>query len=168
MPHCLERKSSLPQSRPFAYSAGTLACDGVSLARLADSYGTPLYVYSASQIVERAGLFQDAFGALPHTVCYAVKANSALGILRLLAAKGCGFDIVSGGELERVIKAAGTKHKAAVGRAVFSGVGKQAWEIDLALGTGILLFNVESEEELDLLAARAAKLKKKARIALRV
>jgi len=157
----------LPQSRPFAYSAGTLACDGVSLAKLADTYGTPLYVYSASQIVERAGLFQDAFG-VPHTVCYAVKANSALGILRLLAAKGCGFDIVSGGELERVIKAAGTRHKAAIGRVVFSGVGKQSWEIDLALETGILLFNVESEEELDLLAARAAKLKKKARIALRV
>ena len=99
-----------------------------------------------------------------HLVCYAVKANSALAILKLLADKGAGFDIVSGGELERVIAAA----PEAAGRVVFSGAGKTAAEIDLALTAGILEFNVESEAELNLLAARAAKLKKKARFALRV
>ena len=97
-------------------------------------------------------------------VCYAVKANSALAILKLLAAQGAGFDIVSGGELERVLAV----DKAVSARVVFSGVGKTAPEIDLALRSGILLFNVESEGELELLAERAARLKKQARIALRV
>jgi diaminopimelate decarboxylase len=114
--------------------------------------------------VERLGLFQQAFAGRDHLVCYAVKANSALAILKLLAERGAGFDIVSGGELERVMAAA----PEAVGRVVFSGVGKTAAEIDLALMAGILEFNVESEAELELLAARARKLKRKARFALRV
>ena len=109
-------------------------------------------------------MFQQALAGRDHLVCYAVKANSALAILKLLADRGAGFDIVSGGELERVLAAA----PEAVGRVVFSGVGKTAAEIDLALKAGILEFNVESEAELELLAARAAKLKKKARFALRV
>ena len=134
------------------------------LERLAKLYGTPLYVYSADQIVERLNLFQKAFAAREHLVCYAVKANSALAIIKLLAAQGAGFDIVSGGELERVLAAA----PEAVNRVVFSGVGKTTAEIDLALKAGILLFNVESEAELDLLGARAAKLRRKARFALRV
>ena len=100
----------------------------------------------------------------PHTICYAVKANSSLAILRLLAQQGAGFDIVSGGELERVRKA----HAPALKKVVFSGVGKQTWEIDLALRANILLFNVESEAELHLLAARAEALGKTARFALRV
>ena len=100
----------------------------------------------------------------PHTICYAVKANSSLAILRLLAKQGAGFDIVSGGELERVRKA----HPPALKKVVFSGVGKQTWEIDLALRANILLFNVESEAELHLLAARATALGKIARFALRV
>ncbi|HXR40534.1 MAG TPA: diaminopimelate decarboxylase [Terracidiphilus sp.] len=139
-------------------------CGKVSLEALAKRYGTPLYVYSADQIVERLGLFQQALKGMERLVCYAVKANSALAILKLLAERGAGFDIVSGGELERVIAAA----PQAVERVVFSGVGKTAAEIDLALKAGILEFNVESEAELALLAERAAKLKRKARFALRV
>jgi diaminopimelate decarboxylase len=153
-------------SRPFRFSGArnTLYCEGVSLEVLAKHYGSPLYVYSADQIVERLRLFQQAFAQREHLVCYAVKANSSLAILKLLADRGAGFDIVSGGELERVIAAA----PEALGRVVFSGVGKTAAEIDRALSAGILEFNVESEAELELLAERARKAKTKARIALRV
>ncbi len=146
-----------------------LCCSGVGLRALAQEFGTPLYVYSGDQIAERARLFQDAFAGRAHTVCYAVKANSALAILRLLGEMGCGFDIVSGGELARVIAAAGPERaRQWCGRVVFSGVGKTAEEIDAALAAGILLFNVESESELELLAARAELLGRKARFALRV
>jgi diaminopimelate decarboxylase len=153
-------------SRPFAYpdAKSALHCGKVSLESLARKYGTPLYVYSADQILERLALFQNAFAARDHLVCYAVKANSALAILKLLAACGAGFDIVSGGELDRVLAAA----PKSVDRVVFSGVGKTSDEIDKALRAGILQFNVESESELDLLADRARKLKTKARFALRV
>jgi diaminopimelate decarboxylase len=155
-----------PSSRPFRYPEPGLAlcCDEVSLETLAQRFGTPLYVYSADQIAQRFSLFQQAFAGRKHLVCYAVKANSSLAILKLLAARGAGFDIVSGGELERVLAAA----PEAVGRVVFSGVGKTAAEIDLALTSGILGFNVESEAELQLLAERARKLKCTARFALRV
>ena len=158
-----------PQSispRPFQHPkpGSALHCGKVSLESLARRYGTPLYVYSADQIAERLSLFQQALAGREHLVCYAVKANSALAILKLLAARGAGFDIVSGGELERVLAAA----PEAAGRVVFSGVGKTAAEIDLALKAGILEFNVESEAELTLLAARARKLKRIARFALRV
>ena len=158
--------SSRNSFRPFhlAGARQTLFCDDVSLEALARQYGTPLYVYSATQIVERLNLFQQAFARREHLVCYAVKANSSLAILKLLAERGAGFDIVSGGELERVVKAA----PKAVGRVVFSGVGKTAAEIDRALAVGILEFNVESEAELELLAARARKLRTRARFALRV
>ena len=136
---------------------------------MAQEFGTPLYVYAGDQIADRARLFQNAFGERPHTVCYAVKANSALAILRLLGEQGCGFDIVSGGELARVIAAAGPERAHDwCGRVVFSGVGKTAEEMDAALAAGILLFNVESEAELELLAARAELLGRKARFALRV
>jgi diaminopimelate decarboxylase len=157
---------SVSSSRPFHHpqQGSALHCCKLSLESLAKRHGTPLYVYSADQIVERLGLFQQALAGRDHLVCYAVKANSALAILKLLADKGAGFDIVSGGELERVIAAA----PEAVGRVVFSGAGKTAAEIDRALAVGILEFNVESEAELNLLAVRAAKLKKKARFALRV
>ena len=155
-----------PSPRPFHHPEpkSALHCGKVSLETLAKRYGTPLYVYSADQIVERLGLFQEALAGREHLVCYALKANSALAVLKLLAAHGAGFDIVSGGELERVLAAA----PEAAGLVVFSGAGKTAAEIDLALKTGILEFNVESEAELAMLAARAAKLKKKARFALRV
>jgi diaminopimelate decarboxylase len=150
--------------RPFAYRNRTLHCDEADLTTLAAEYGTPLYVYSAAQIIERFQLFEQAFANRAHTICYAVKANSSLAILRLLAHRGAGFDIVSGGELERVRKA----HKPALKKVVFSGVGKQIWEIDAALDADILLFNVESEAELHLLAARAEARSKVASFALRV
>ena len=160
------KTSPAPSPRPFVYPepASALHCGKVSLETLAKRHGTPLYVYSADQIVERLGLFQQAFAGRDALVCYAVKANSALAILKLLADRGAGFDIVSGGELERVLAAA----PEAAGRVVYSGVGKTAAEIDLALKAGILEFNVESAAELELLAARAAKLKRMARFALRV
>lgn len=155
-------------ARPFFYPQATAAlhCGKVSVETLAKRFGTPLYVDSADQIVERLRLFQEAFKSRDHLVCYAVKANSSLAILKLLAEHGAGFDIVSGGELERVRVA--LQDGDAMGRVVFSGVGKTATEIDLALAAGILEFNVESEAELTLLAARARKLKRKARFALRV
>jgi diaminopimelate decarboxylase len=161
----LPRKNApQPSPRPFLYRNRSLHCDGVDLAALAEEYGTPLYVYSAQQISHRFQLFEDAFQGKPHTICYAVKANSSLAILRMLARQGAGFDIVSGGELERVRRA----HKPALARVVFSGVGKQVWEIDAALKADILLFNVESEAEIHLLAARAEALGIRARFALRV
>jgi diaminopimelate decarboxylase len=160
----LERTSI--SARPFVYPerGAALACGKVSLETLARKYDTPLYVYSADQIAERLAMFQSALAGRDHLVCYAVKANSALAILKLLAAHGAGFDIVSGGELERVLAAA----PEAAGRVVFSGVGKTAAEIDRALEADILEFNVESEAELELLAARARRMKRKARFALRV
>ncbi|MBT9330231.1 diaminopimelate decarboxylase [Paracidobacterium acidisoli] len=153
-------------ARPFAYSGkdSILCCDGVQLDRLAKKFGTPLYVYSAEQIAGRLKLFQESFAEIPHLICYAVKANSALAILKLLDAQGAGFDIVSGGELERVLAV----NRAAAARVVFSGVGKTAAEMDAALRAGILLFNVESEGELELLAERASKQRKRARVSLRV
>ena len=156
--------SLFPAPRPLLYQAGALELSGVSLEELATVYGTPLYVYSADDLRSRLGLFERSFAGLPHTVCYAVKANSSLALLRLLGGLGCGFDIVSGGELERVRRAAPD----ALGRVVFSGVGKQAWELDAALEADILLFNVESEAELALLARRAEASGKRARVALRV
>lgn len=158
--------------RPFSYRGEQLHCADISLEELATRFGTPLYVYSAEDIRARVRMLAEAFATVPHTLCYAVKANSSLAILRLLGELGCGFDIVSGGELERVRRAAPD----AIGRVVFSGVGKQAWEMDAALeagegtsrGAGILQFNVESEAELELLAERARRLGRVARVALRV
>jgi diaminopimelate decarboxylase len=161
----LPRKHERVAARPFHYSSdGELLCDSVSLQSLAARYGTPLYCYSAGQVRERLALFRRSFSRQEHLICYAVKANANLSLLRMIAREGAGFDIVSGGELERVRRA----DKRALARTVFSGVGKTAEEMDLALRAGILLFNVESEQELELLAERAAKLRKKARVALRV
>ncbi len=158
----------MPDARPFHYRNRGLQCDGVSLAALAEQHGTPLYVYSAEQVRHRFALFQRAFAGRPVTVCFAVKSNSSLAILRMLAGLGAGFDIVSGGELERVRRACGRENKSALKGVVFSGVGKQVWEIDAALKAGILMFNVESEAELSLLAERAGALGIRARYALRV
>jgi diaminopimelate decarboxylase len=156
--------STSPSPRPFVYVHDRLTCSGADLTQLAETYGTPLYVYSADAIRERLEMIQTEFAAVPNTLCYAVKANPSLAILKLLSELGCGFDIVSGGELERVRRAA----PAALSRVVFSGVGKQVWEIDAALSAGILLFNVESEAELEVLSQRASAAGKTARIALRV
>lgn len=144
--------------------AFALHCEGVSLARLAERYGTPLYVYSATAILERLAAFEGAFNHFPHTICYSVKSNSNLSILRLLGREGCGFDVVSGGELERVLVA----DRKAAKKVVFSGVGKSRNEIIAALKAGILLFNVESESELWALAECAAQCRRVARVALRV
>jgi len=169
------RKTKLAHAAGFSYvqksekrwsdAAGlTLRCDEVDLGQLARRHGTPLYVYSATVIRERLASFQSAFRSVPHTICYSVKANSNLNILRLLARHGCGFDVVSGGELERVLAA----NRASAKKVVFSGVGKTRDEIVAALKAKILLFNVESEAELHVLAECAAQLRSVARVALRV
>ena len=141
-----------------------LHCEKIAVEALAEKFGTPLYVYSATTIQTRYKEFERAFAKRPHTICYSVKANSNLSILRMLASMGSGFDVVSGGELERVAKAA----KSALKKVVFSGVGKTAEEMDAALKADILMFNLESEAELHLLSERAAKLRKTARVAFRV
>ncbi len=146
------------------WSGSVLHCDQVSVASLAERFGTPLYLYSASTIRERMRAFERAFRKVPHTVCYSVKANSNLSILRLLARMGCGFDVVSGGELERVLRVSRSASK----KVVFSGVGKTPDEMRAAIEADVLLFNVESKSELWALAECAARAKKKARIALRV
>ncbi len=156
--------SLFPAPRPLAYQDNELELSGVDLGELAERFGTPLYVYSADDLLARVRLFTQEFAGVAHTICYAVKANSSLALLRLLGESGCGFDIVSGGELERVRRAA----PEALSRVVFSGVGKQAWEMEAALDAGIRLFNVESEAELALLAATAERMGRRARFAIRV
>jgi diaminopimelate decarboxylase len=141
-----------------------LHCDRVALTELCQRYGTPLYVYSASTIRHYYEALDTAFRDLRHTICYSVKANSNLSVLRMLAKRGCGFDVVSGGELERVLAA----ERKAARKVVFSGVGKTRAEITAALKARILLFNVESESELWTLAECAAQLRTAAPVALRV
>jgi diaminopimelate decarboxylase len=139
-------------------------CEQVALDRLAERFGTPLYVYSAGTIRERLRAFENAFRNIDHTVCYSVKANSNLSILRLLKTLGCGFDVVSGGELERALRVS----RGVAGKTVFSGVGKTTHEMQAALRAGLLLFNLESASELDALASCASQVKRHARIAFRV
>src|SRR5579863_988121 len=165
------RSQSSGSTRPpgFTFRAtkrgqSVLHCEQVALPKLAGTYGTPLYVYSAAAIRQRYHAFDDAFHEIPHTICYSVKANSNLSILRLLAGKGCGFDVVSGGELERVL----TADRRAAKKVVFSGVGKTREELTAALKAGIFLFNVESESELSALAECASRLRTTAPVALRV
>jgi len=147
----------------FSYRGSQLYCEGVSVAAVAKKYGTPAYLYSRASIEQAYRRMDSAFGALPHTICYAAKANSTLGILRLFAALGSGFDIVSGGELYR-LRSIGVPGK----RIVFSGVGKSREEIREALRARILLFNVESAAELDLLASEASRLRVRAAASIRV
>ena len=150
--------------RPTPGCPRALFCEKVPATRLAERYGTPLYVYSSEMIRARLKAFQRAFRPVPHTLCYSVKANGTLGLLRLMAMEGAGFDVVSGGELGRVLHV----RRAATRRVVFSGVGKTVTEMELAVRAGILLFNVESASELRALAATANRLKKSAAVALRV
>ncbi|HEY1495399.1 MAG TPA: diaminopimelate decarboxylase [Candidatus Solibacter sp.] len=147
----------------FAYSHNDYYCEQVPLADLAHRVGTPAYVYSSAAILENYRAYADAFAGLPNTICYAVKANSSLAILALLAKAGAGFDIVSGGELYRVLAAGGDPSKV-----VFSGVGKTAAEVEYALASGIRSFNCESESELALIDAMAARLGKQASFSIRV
>ena len=148
---------------PFTYVNGVLTCHGVRLEDIASAVGTPVYVYSAQDILRRYQEYREGLAGLPHEICYAVKANSNLSVLRLLAQAGSGFDIVSGGELFRVLRAGGDPRKV-----VFSGVGKTEAELQYALECGIHSFNCESEAEAELLDCIAGRLKRKARIALRV
>jgi len=147
----------------FPVVDGELHVEGVPLASVAEHFGTPCFVYSRAAIEGGYREFDAAFAGQSHLVCYAVKANSNLAVLNLLARSGSGFDIVSGGELERVIAAGGDP-----ARTVFSGVGKTALEIEAALSAGIHCFNVESAAELDLIEAVAERVGAIAPVALRV
>jgi diaminopimelate decarboxylase len=147
----------------FPYRNGQLYCEDVPVARLADQFGTPLYVYSQNAILGTLNALKFAFAAVEPLICYSVKANSNLGILKMLAKHGSAFDVVSQGELYRVRLAGGAPEKT-----VFAGVGKTDLEIKAGLEAGVLMFNVESEAELDAIAHVAAAIDKIAPIALRV
>jgi len=148
---------------PFSYLGGGLHAERVPLRRIAERYGTPCYVYSRAAREQAYREFTAAFAGREHLICYAVKANSSLALLNLLARLGSGFDIVSGGELERVLAAGGDP-----GKTVFSGVGKTAEEMRRALAAGIFCFNIESESELLRLERVAAESGAVAAISLRV
>lgn len=147
----------------FNYKDGSLFCENVAISTLAETYGTPLYVYSRATLERHWHAFDDALAGREHLVCYAVKANSNIAVLNVLARLGSGFDIVSSGELQRVLRAGGDPSKI-----VFSGVGKQAHEMALALDTGIHCFNIESEQELDLLSQVATEKNMTAAVSFRV
>jgi diaminopimelate decarboxylase len=147
----------------FQYRDNVLHAEDVPLSRLADEVGTPLYVYSAATLKRHYLAFEEAFAGLDHLVCYSVKANSNLAVMNLLASLGAGMDIVSGGELHRAVAAGADPSKI-----VFSGVGKQRWELSMALEAGVLMFNVESVQELDLLDQTARGMQKRAPAAIRV
>jgi diaminopimelate decarboxylase len=147
----------------FAYRDGELFAEDVAVAGLAARFGTPLYVYSRAALESAFRAFDGAFAGVPHLVCYALKANSNLAVLDVLARQGAGFDIVSGGELARVRAAGGDPS-----RVVFSGVGKRVDEMEAALAAGILCFNVESAAELARLAQVAARMGRRAPVSLRV
>jgi diaminopimelate decarboxylase len=154
-----------PASRAAAFDRrdGTLHCEGVALPRIAERFGTPTYVYSRSAIEAAYAAYADPLRQRPSLVCYALKANSNLAVVNLLARAGAGFDIVSGGELARVLAAGGSPRKV-----VFSGVGKTEAEIAQALEAGILCFNLESVAELEMVEGVAARLGRRAPISVRV
>lgn len=147
----------------FPYKDSEMFCEQVAVRRLVQEFGTPLYIYSQGHIVEQFQSLDRAFAKLDHLVCYAMKANSNLAVLRALANAGAGFDIVSAGELHRVVQAGGDPT-----RCVFSGVGKTREEIGYALKLGIYAFNIESEPELGAINEVARQLGRRAPIALRV
>lgn len=147
----------------FQERNGELYAEGVPLSAVAERVGTPCYVYSLATLRRHFRVFDEAFESIPHLVCFSVKSNSNLAVLRTFAREGSGFDIVSGGELFRALKAG-----ADPGKIVFSGVGKTAGEIRYALAAGILMLNVESPGELDAINSVAGQLGAKARVALRV
>ncbi|MFC6276452.1 diaminopimelate decarboxylase [Psittacicella hinzii] len=147
----------------FNYQKGELYAENIPVKQLAATYGTPLYIYSKATLLRHVQAFKEAFAGRNGLVCYAVKANSNLAILQLLAKQGIGFDIVSGGELARVIAAGGDPHKV-----IFSGVAKTEAEIEQALLAGIYCFNVESAQELDRINAVAARLNLVAPISFRI
>ncbi len=147
----------------FHYLDGVYHAEGVSLPDIAQSVGTPCYVYSRATLERHWHAFDDAFGDYPHDICYAVKSNANLAVLNLFARLGSGFDIVSGGELERVLHAGGD-----ASRIVFSGVGKSRAEIERAVEAGIGCFNVESAAELERIESVAAAASRRVKIAVRI
>jgi diaminopimelate decarboxylase len=147
----------------FEMRRGEMHCEGVPLRRIAEAVGTPVYVYSHATLSHHFGVFDGAFSAIPHVICYSVKANPNGSVIRTFTNMGSGADIVSGGELLRALSSGAPPEKI-----VYSGVGKQAWEIEEALRRGILMFNVESREELETIDAIAGRLRRKAPIAIRV
>ncbi len=147
----------------FNYRNGELYAEDVPVSEIAERFGTPAYLYSRATLERHYRAYDEALAGLPHLVCYAVKANSNLAVLNVMARLGSGFDIVSAGELERVLRAGGD-----AGKVVFSGVGKQEWEMKLALEAGVRCFNVESDTELDRLNAVAGELGVRAPVSLRV
>ena len=153
----------MSHSAPFNYRNAKLNCESAQLDFIAREFGTPCYVYSRAALVAAFAEFDTAFAGRDHLVCYAVKANSNLAILNLFAGLGSGFDIVSGGELHRVLKAGGDP-----GKVVFSGVGKRPDEMRAALAAAILCFNVESAAELKVLNQVARDMNKIAPVSLRV
>jgi len=153
----------LPGAPHLAYCDDTLTLDGCGLPDLAERFGTPLYVYSRTAMLAALAAYQSALEGRSHLVCFAVKANSSLAVLQTFAQAGCGFDIVSGGELARVLAAGADPSKV-----VFSGVGKTRAEMRQALAAGVMCFNVESEAELEALSLVAVQSGQTARISLRV
>ena len=159
----ISRLQSVPGHPFIAYQADALQVEGVPLSRLAQAHGTPLFVYSKAAMLDALGAYQRGFAGRHAQICYAMKANSSLGVLQVFAQAGCGFDIVSGGELERVVAAGGDAAKV-----IFSGVGKTRAEMAQALSAGIGCFNVESEAELDVLSAVALGMGLTAPVSIRV
>jgi len=148
----------------FCYKDGKeLFCEDVKLAEIAASFGTPAYVYSSGTLKQHFKVFDEAFSKIPHITCFSIKSNSNLSIIRLFLSLGGGLDIVSGGELYRSLRAG-----ADPSRIVFSGVGKQKWEMEMAIQAGILMFNVESHDELLSLNETAGKIGRKAPVSFRV
>jgi diaminopimelate decarboxylase len=147
----------------FEYKDHQLKCEGIPIQKIAEEVGTPFYLYSYHTLVRHFTVFNDAFKGIPHLVCYSAKANSNLALLRLFINLGGGVDVVSGGELYRALKGGTIAQKI-----VFSGVGKREDEIEYALKTGILMFNVESSQELQVINEVAGRMGKKAPIAIRV
>jgi diaminopimelate decarboxylase len=155
--------SDLPGHPFVAYQNGQLYVEHIRVADLAREHSTPLFVYSKASMLAALAAYQKGFAGRKAQICYAMKANSSLSILKLFAQAGCGFDIVSGGELERVLAAGGAPSKI-----IFSGVGKTRAEMRRAIEVGIQCFNVESEEELDVLSEVAASMNKQAPVSIRV
>jgi diaminopimelate decarboxylase len=147
----------------FEYKNGRLYCEGMAIEAIAEKVGTPFYLYSYNTLVRHFTVFDKAFNGIPHLVCYSAKANSNLALLRLFVNLGGGVDVVSGGELYRAIKGGADPQKI-----VFSGVGKRVDEIEYALKAGILMFNIESSQELSVVNDVAGRIGKKANIAIRV
>jgi diaminopimelate decarboxylase len=154
---------TLPGSPHIAYRDDELFIEGCSVAELGRRFGTPLYAYSRASLLGALAAYQRALAGRDHLICYSVKANSTLAVLQTLARAGCGFDIVSGGELERVLAA-----NIEASLVVFSGVGKTRSEMRHALEAGVMCFNVESEAELEALSQVATEMRKTARVSLRV